>query len=203
MNKSIPTILERFLGSLLQTSFMLAILTTLFLTLNRFYIFYENILIKFIIYSFVKNITIFITIALGISLFITYLFHEYGLEYNIHSRSWNYIMDQDDPIPIYKFEYLYTLIILSICFIFYIIIFIRITNNRIIVDKTNNKLFKCSDIRILIHIIFIFLFNTILEIFWWYLPNWFEGFDLSGAILNYAWIIYSGMNTLLNIIFIR
>uniref|UniRef100_A0A0K0DZE3 G_PROTEIN_RECEP_F1_2 domain-containing protein n=1 Tax=Strongyloides stercoralis TaxID=6248 RepID=A0A0K0DZE3_STRER len=200
LNRSIPIFLERFLGSLLQTSFMLTILTTFFLTLNRFYIFFRNILPEINNLLPIKIITIIITIAFGISLFVTYLFHEYGLQYNIDICSWHYIMDQVDPIPIFKFEYIYTLTILTICFVFYIVIFLKISSQRFINNKS--RIFSSSDIRILIHIIFIFLFILILETLWWYLRLWFDDFLLTSIILNYAWIVSSGMNTILNIIFI-
>uniref|UniRef100_A0A0N5BU36 7TM_GPCR_Srx domain-containing protein n=1 Tax=Strongyloides papillosus TaxID=174720 RepID=A0A0N5BU36_STREA len=203
MEKSIPTILERFFGSLLQASFMISFLTTLYLTLNRFYIFYKTIIIHFINQLLVQKIATCITVSLSLSLFITYLFHDYGLNYDYISCTWNYIMDEDEPIPIYEFEYIFVLTILSISFIFYISIFLKIIYERNRNDSTSKISFKSTDIRTLTHIITIYLFSVILEMLWWYNVDWFGNPILADSFLNYAWLLYSGMNSFINIIFIR
>uniref|UniRef100_A0A0N4ZW19 7TM_GPCR_Srx domain-containing protein n=1 Tax=Parastrongyloides trichosuri TaxID=131310 RepID=A0A0N4ZW19_PARTI len=204
IEKKLPIVLERFLGALLQTSFIVAILTTLFLTLNRFYIFYKSIIYNYVNQRLITKIAIGILISFYISLFVTYSFKDYGLQYNVDTCDWNYIMDADIPIPIYKFEYLFVLSTLLLCFCFYMLIFGRILLQRITMPSNNNrKLLNSSDFRLLIHVIFIFVYSVFVEVLWWYLEDWFPDSNFTRAILNYAWLIYCGMNTTLNIIIIK
>uniref|UniRef100_A0A0K0E7S0 G-protein coupled receptors family 1 profile domain-containing protein n=1 Tax=Strongyloides stercoralis TaxID=6248 RepID=A0A0K0E7S0_STRER len=192
------SILSYGIAALLQCSYMTSVSFILLLSLNRLDVFFDFKIIP----VFNKKKAFFFGIIIcyiwAIALFIFYMFPSNRLEFISINYSWNYVGNKTLG---FQLENKSVIIMLVISFICYLCVIGKIMHMRGL--TSGGLVVTLSDIKILLQAMLNFFSITFLEVSWSNISGIITQAGISLMPISYLFIIISGGNTMMNILFIR
>uniref|UniRef100_A0A0N4ZX90 G_PROTEIN_RECEP_F1_2 domain-containing protein n=1 Tax=Parastrongyloides trichosuri TaxID=131310 RepID=A0A0N4ZX90_PARTI len=190
-----------FIASILQTGYVCSIVFLFLLTLNRFDVIFNRTFLSSINRDKFFNVMIIINYLWGIILVIFFMLKEFRLYYSLYDYAWQYEAVDPSWKIAQTFENRFVISVLLICFIFYIIIIGKIMYLRSY--SSSGSLFSFTDLNLLLQGVLNFLVLVFLELCWAILYKVLPSSKYTYTVINYVYILSSGINSILGIIFIR
>uniref|UniRef100_A0A0K0F4C9 G_PROTEIN_RECEP_F1_2 domain-containing protein n=1 Tax=Strongyloides venezuelensis TaxID=75913 RepID=A0A0K0F4C9_STRVS len=195
-----PRIIERFLGSIVVSSYITCVTFMLFLTLNRLDFFYNQSIFASISRKTIYICCVIICYTEQCVFFILYNIPEFGLYYSLINDAWHFNKEYSNWVLGYEIEYFTVTVLLVIASFLYILILVKCFLLRRQQSNSINSEGIRKDLKLLIPPIINFVLCILLEFSWTSFDHFLKPSRYTSALQNFIWIIYSCNNTLVSII---
>uniref|UniRef100_A0A0K0EHJ0 G-protein coupled receptors family 1 profile domain-containing protein n=1 Tax=Strongyloides stercoralis TaxID=6248 RepID=A0A0K0EHJ0_STRER len=192
---------DSIIGSILESSYFCCVEIMFLLTVNRFDIMYNNIILPKVERKKLYLYTMIFCYSMALPFLIGYIIPENRLEFNFGTYEWFCYSHKPVTSILCFIENKLILSLLTICCILQILIFTKVIYLRCITSKKN--ILSFHDIKFVIHAVMCFFTVLILELIWNNVLHFVYQTELTSLIPSLLSIFVAGSNSVFTFCFVR
>uniref|UniRef100_A0A0K0F4C5 7TM_GPCR_Srx domain-containing protein n=1 Tax=Strongyloides venezuelensis TaxID=75913 RepID=A0A0K0F4C5_STRVS len=197
----LPNVLDTILGAIVQGIFLTLVSFIFLLTFNAFDIFYKQKVLPNINRNKFFTYGLYLCYAWGVFMTIFYMFPDFSFTYSLVSLGFEYSEDFEKAFVAFEIENKFVIVFLTISFVIYIFIIIKVIRMRKMSNKSTNATFRWSDVKFIVQGLSNFVCYLFIELLWEY-DTMLTDSRYSSIIINFFFLCNSSINILLTILMI-